>query len=377
MEEEAYQEMIDEVIGGADYLVYDLTEEAEQRGDRFGQLVALLGDEAEESRWGEIVDLLDTWREEMGPLQVGSDSTSESDSTGGSGSIPQELKSLLSRLAPILEHWPAELRKVPAHWWNEAQSAAVLPPFYQLAANLEVQHSGQSSYPHFDPPVNGESLLHLEIIRVYDGFLPPKLLVHAHRCQELIFQSTLDSTYSAHATLDWLQHLPSLRRLSLTVSARASLDGLPVARQLEELSLSLTGGGSADLAPLGEIPHLRELYLAFHRSDATDLSPVECLNTLEKFTLNHYRGDLAGLKGLSKLAQLKELYISDASLLTSIEGLHSGMVLNKLELDNCQGLTSIAPLLAIPSLKEVTVTNCPQIGDFKQVQENAHFRFLE
>jgi Leucine-rich repeat (LRR) protein len=127
---------------------------------------------------------------------------------------------------------------------------------------------------------------------------------------------------------------------------------IAAARATGAESLDLGDLGLPELpASLGELNHLRTLYLGAHAlSDAGEIEwKAERVNT-----------ELATIQPLAGLRTLQRLFLSDCKGVTDIAPLEGLIELQSLSLHGCTGVTNLASLRGLQKLKFLTLYFCTE-----------------
>lgn len=131
---------------------------------------------------------------------------------------------------------------------------------------------------------------------------------------------------------------PSLRDLSLVDVAVVALDDLDCAPKLRQAYLS----GLGALERIGTTGRTQEVL--------RKLRICRCLQ-------------LRDISGLASFAGLERLALDHLPLVQDLHPITNLRHITDLRIDGCASITSVAPLLQMPSLRKVKVHRCPRIQD--------------
>ena len=133
-------------------------------------------------------------------------------------------------------------------------------------------------------------------------------------------------------------------------------------------------------ASLGDLPHLRQLYLGRffwpydrERHPFSNLSPLARLTLLEVLRLTY----CPGVTDLSPLADIQGLQNIDLSFcpgVTDLAPLAGIQGLRNLDLSYCTGVTDLAPLAHIQGLQNLDLSDCTEVTDLAPL---AHIQGLQ
>jgi len=127
---------------------------------------------------------------------------------------------------------------------------------------------------------------------------------------------------------------------------------------------------------LGNLPHLKELYLGAPRPteagglewdrdreppELTDLAPLAGLQGLQRLYLS--RMGLTDLSPLAALQALQSLYLEDCPSLTDLSSLAALKGLQRLSLQSCQGVTNLSSLAGLQGLHSLSLTSKNDLTD--------------
>ncbi len=206
---------------------------------------------------------------------------------------------------------------------------------------------------------------------------------------------------NASRDLDFLSHFPGLKRLQLALYGLEDASGIAnVAGSLEEFRFGPTKK-TFSLQFLDAMPALRGLFLAGHKKDLAavqaaggirelglsmitlpdlrvilplselsalsiilggtrDLALLPKFRRLEKLMLMRIT-KMSDLGVLAELTGLKKLHLDWMRNITTLPSLAPLARLKRVRLDTMKGLTDLAPVAAAPALRELSVTNMPQL----------------
>jgi|GEM_PF-5255873 len=391
MEAEAYQELIGQVLAGEDYLAWDLEAEAESQEDAWGLLVAKAAGNPDSSAWEEMVALLS--QEEL----------------------PQTPIKMLADLEPLMENWPAEIRKMPAAWWNPSQKDPSEFRYQGWAQCLEMlSRIGVDYRIYYHPQPGGElALSRLKILRVYQGFLSDLELPSITDLEELVVLDRVDFEYTMPGRLNYLASMPALRILSHVLYGGTDLKPIAQLEKLVELHLTFVAG-TAQLSPLKDLTGLKTLTLTAKKAEvcglihlaevagleelslthinpehhlkntpltSLSLSDLECPaqdflpHTLKRLHLSQIKG-MADLAALSSMKALSELWISHADGLASLKGIRPDAPLKTMRITACPGLKDLEYLLTLPNLERVAISQWEDAPYLAELAEKVQFKLI-
>lgn len=173
--------------------------------------------------------------------------------------------------------------------------------------------------------------------------------------------------------------IPSLKNISFEHTYVSSIEGIENLNSLEGLRtgnsnltdisplngidfsyINDTGGFSfeakgsliRDFSPLGRIPKFVEV-------SANSIPLESILPYLEGKEVHHFKIEGSDIQSISQLASIKYidiLFLSGSYDLTSLAGIEDHPTLQVVELMDCPGITDFTPLLALPKLEQLTVS---------------------
>jgi hypothetical protein len=199
-------------------------------------------------------------------------------------------------------------------------------------------------------------------------------------------------------------NLPKLRVLHFGIDklADADTDLLhgPNLRELEELGVGPSPKETVDLAPIGQMKNLRELFISKQQKNIAAIAALPKLQSLGLNVKNTVSLDfvpklkklrelsliLGGrenldeaahpglevlevcrVRGLSRLnpadfPKLKRLKIEEQAQITSLSFTAKNAALQRIKIDNCKTLASVAGLKSLPKLEEFILWNSPAMN---------------
>ena len=208
--------------------------------------------------------------------------------------------------------------------------------------------------------------------------------------------------HSSFTDVDFLEHFPNVRKLSIDLWSLDDLSGFQAVRALDEFTFLGTQTKSHSLDFLKRFPTLRKLYLEGHKKDIeviASLSRIEHLTlrsiTLPSFDLLTSLPALSGLeiklggsknldaiqalqalrylelwlvKGLSDLSVIAEIKTLERLSLQALRNVRSLPSFRKLQdlraisLETMKGLTDLAPIAEAPALEWLSLLDMPSIS---------------
>ena len=173
--------------------------------------------------------------------------------------------------------------------------------------------------------------------------------------------------------------IPSLKNISFENTYVSSIEGIENLKQLEGLRtgnsnltdisplnkidfsyINDTGGFSfeakgtliKDFSPLGRIPKFREVSVDLPRIE--DLLPY--ITGKEVHHIKIDGSDVRSITAFSSIEYLDILYLNSSYNLTSLEGIESHETLQDIELVGCPNISDYTPLLDLPNLQRLVVS---------------------
>lgn len=170
---------------------------------------------------------------------------------------------------------------------------------------------------------------------------------------------SLDLDYTKVSDLSPLVGLKALKSLDLSATETSDLSPLMGLTALESLDLSITQ--TSELSPVAGLTALQSLDLS--NTQVSDLSPLAGLSFLHTLDLDSTQvGELYSLATLFKLESLNLFctQVTDLSPLAKLLNLHSLEASGTL-------VSKLAVLREMEALKELRVTRCLHLGDWKNL----------
>lgn len=173
--------------------------------------------------------------------------------------------------------------------------------------------------------------------------------------------------------------IPSLRNISFENTYVSSIEGIENLKHLEGLRtgnsnltdisplnkidfshINDTGGFSfeakgtliKDFSPLGRIPKFREVSVDLPRIE--DILPYITGKEVHHVKIND--SDISSVAAFSSFVYLDVLYLNGSYNLSSLEGIESHETLQDIELVHCPNITDFTPLLDLPNLQRLSVS---------------------
>lgn len=161
--------------------------------------------------------------------------------------------------------------------------------------------------------------------------------------------------------LPTLQHLSSLKKISIIEQQPIDLSPVSVLHELEALWI-WCGSAPIDLAALAELKNLKSLTITggvFAPTPTAHIDVISSLSKLQTLTLGYLQiGDISFISDLKNLAELN----LNAVPVTSIAPLASLKSLHKIVFANTS-VVDVSPLLGLPALTDLTVGRTPARTD--------------
>jgi hypothetical protein len=182
---------------------------------------------------------------------------------------------------------------------------------------------------------------------------PPPVIPDSVRHLELMACPGLTS-------LDGLEHLAQLEVLRLGMCpdlTRISVRWFPSLQDLSLVDLAVTALDDLDCAP-----RLRQVYLS-------GLGQLERIGTTGRTqqALRKLRVCrclvLRDISGLASFVGLERLVLDQLPRIDDLRPITGLRHISDLRIDGCESITSIAPLMQMPSLRKVKIHRCPRIQD--------------
>ncbi len=123
---------------------------------------------------------------------------------------------------------------------------------------------------------------------------------------------------------------------------------------------------------IGKLPALQALYL--NHCGVVNLTFLKSPETLKKLEIKE--SGLANCNELSTFKSLEILSLEAAVILADIKGL-AGLPIKILNLENCDELKSIDPILELTELEELNIDRCSKIEDFDAVYQHPNLKVLQ
>jgi internalin A len=156
-------------------------------------------------------------------------------------------------------------------------------------------------------------------------------------------------------SLQFLDAMPALRGLFLA-GHKKDLGAAQAAGGIRELGLSMiTLPDLRVILPLSELSALSIIL-----GGTRDLALLPKFPKLEKLMLMRIT-KMSDLGVLAEVAGLKKLHLDWMRNVTTLPSLAPLARLKRVRLDTMKGLTDLAPVAAAPALRELSVTNMPQL----------------
>lgn len=156
--------------------------------------------------------------------------------------------------------------------------------------------------------------------------------------------------------LDFLAECPHLTKLKVLDWGISDVRGISALSKLEYLSLHCKPGKAPDFSALSR---LKSCTLSWMKGG----EPLFECKALEHLGLDGYSGTSLGKIG--SLSGLRELGLSNATKLASLDGIGGLARLESLTLTRLGSLVSLGPVAALSALERLTLTQCRKVGDVK------------
>lgn len=192
--------------------------------------------------------------------------------------------------------------------------------------------------------------------------------------------------YGEQHDLDFLRWAPNAQRVWIMSAAVKNIDGLLSLTRLVDLAIDRP---ICRMDILGELIHLRKLYIDDWRPGAEsvfnlphlevfgvqkfpyrDLTRISSWNRLRELWIN--AGKLDSLEGIP--TGLTELRLTCQRYLVSIQAVAACASMDRVTLDGCASIRSVAGLEGCPSLRMLSVIKC---GDIDSLEPLRGLRSLE
>lgn len=218
--------------------------------------------------------------------------------------------------------------------------------------------------------VSNETVKHLQ----FSNALSEKEII---RLEKIVFAERPDISlrvyghYSSKCDLTFLEHIPSLQRLSVDCLLKATgIEVVTKLRNLEMLGVGIFNLDNFDF--LTEVnPNLKELLLHSTKSKKPNIDMISRFKSLEYLYLD---GQQKGIESISSLEYLKEIVLRSIST-TNLEFLKNKSDLWSVEV-KLGGIKNFDALKSLPSLKYLELWQISGLSDLSFISNLESLQYL-